>query len=328
MRNVSIAFKIKYTECELAPDFAEKSPKLRIYLDGHFQRKQIEVKLDEYNLNKVYNGKVEGKLPRRNGPLPKTAAMGIASFVQRENEFGAPCFMDAGTTHVTIGEIVESIQRDGQFKKELPLLLHTTKALGQPGETALEKGKIMVTIDAKDVHLDNTPFMQGPSPLSAPVSQVSESMVQYIQSTMEKESSMGNTIDGTDRVRSPFFYGEAGIEWQELEQESEAIDKNVAVNVDYKLPSIPLPAAAYMRYEIPETNQAFWDNAFKNVMERDGMSVHDFPNLSLDDKAATMVKINVFLVQYLDYISDTVERNTRHGKYQARLKEGYENFGT
>lgn len=112
-----------------------------------------------------------------------------------------------------------------------------------------------------------------------------------------------------------------------MEQESEAIDHNVAANINYKLPAIPLPAAAYMRYEIPETNQAFWDNAFKTVMERDGLSVHDFDALSQDDKASMMIKTNVFLVQYLDYISDTVERNNRHSLYQARLKQGYENFG-
>ena len=327
MRNVRIGLELQYIECDLAPDFAEKAPQLRIYLDGHFQRKPIDVRLDEYDLNKVYSAQVSGKVSKRAGPLPKTAAIGIASFVQRQNEFGAPCLMDAGTTHITIGEILETVERDGHFQKQLPLIMHTTKTLGQPGATALEKGKIMVRIRKEDIHMDNVPLLTSRAPLSSPVAQVSQTMVDYIENTLKEENEMGNTIDGTQNVKAPFYYGEAGIEWQELEQESEAIDKNIAANIDYHIPAIPLPAAAYMRYEIPETNAAFWDNAFKTVMERDDMTVHDFEHLSLDEKAATMAKVNVFLVQYLDYVSDEVDRNNRHQRYQNRLKQGFENFG-
>lgn len=330
MRTVNIKFSLQYLECDLAAPFAEHSPELVIFLDGHFKRKPARVKLDENDLKKIYNLQVSGSIARRLGNIPLTTSIGIASFAKRKNNFGVTCLMDTGTTHITLGEISKQM-KEGSFEKELELILHTTSPIGNNNngtEQVVKKGKLLFKI--QDFNLGGVEFKKNnQTPLSAPFGEAQQSMMQIIQTTMQVRNSLGDTIPGTSQIACPFDMGESGETWQELQLEANALNEDeFSIGNDVAgIPNIPLPAAAYAKFETPETNLKFWENAFQTVMDRDGLSVHQYDDLDFSEKARTMVLVNTYLTQYLDYISDTVDRNNRHFEYQARLKQGFENFG-
>ena len=346
MRNVKLSFSIQYTECDLAPKFAEHDPKLYLYLDGHFKRNLVELPLDEDDLSKVYKGSVEGAVARRIGDLSSTTSFCIASSAMRPIEGpgkGVEMPQDTGVTHVRIKDIQEGLERQGYFEAHLNLELKVTKPLGQMSASGVVKGKLLFRVERDGLDTDGVQFKDVPT-LSAPVGETAQSMVNYIQDTMKVEGAMGNTIPGTDRVRVPFDYSESGIAWSEVETTYSSY-----IGAGMASPSIPLPAAAYVKFEIPETNLKFWENALNTVLTRENMTTHDFQRMDNDQKARLMVLVNVYLTQYFDYvgkkklslrprsasftshnslfIGDTVDRNNRHEQYQARLRQGYENFG-
>lgn len=114
---------------------------------------------------------------------------------------------------------------------------------------------------------------------------------------------------------------------------------------------VPLPAAAYCMYEIPDSNVEFWDNALEVVLDRENKSVaRDYPKMDIAGKARVMVEVQVLFTQYLDYIGDKVDKNkTNQGtkkiggdwvnpahssnckscgkSYDPRLRVPCENFG-
>lgn len=300
-RNIKIEFSLRLIENDMAQ--TERFPQIRAFLDAHFDREYPKsVEFDENNLKKEYTFRVEGSLSSRKGNLiPPSSSLVITSWAQRTNEFGAPCLMDTGTTHITLGELMAS---NGKLVKDLDLVLHTTIQIGAREPKGVEKAKLRFTLlkieDGGIRLLENHLF------LKSNIGDLQKSLVEYIKTTVEFEQNMKDTIPGTSQIRCPFDYSESGIEMTG---------------------SIPLPAAAYTKYEIPVTNELFWKNAFSRIMIRDNLSVHDFHNLNIDGRARATVLTVVYPVQYLDYISDTVERNNRHWKYQAQLKQGYENFG-
>jgi hypothetical protein len=306
MRKVAVEFTLQYLECNLAPEFAERAPQVDAFLDGHFYKDPegsgvVRVSLDDKSLSKVYNVKVEGQIHRRAGQLPNTASLALVSFAERVNDFNAPCLMDAGTNHIRLQEMSPGFTRD------IALQIHTTQPLGRPGAPGMvEKGKLRFTV--KSIDMGGLELVEGPMPVSdhLQVERVGNELMRYINGTIEFEKQMSDAIPGTDRIRAPFDISEHGMEMTG---------------------AIPLPVAAYARFETPSSNLAFWRNTFDRVMARDGRTKYDFNALDDTQKARVMSLICVYPSQWFDYISDTVERNTRHARYQERMKESYENFG-
>ncbi|HEY9818429.1 MAG TPA: hypothetical protein V6D20_21855, partial [Candidatus Obscuribacterales bacterium] len=119
---------------------------------------------------------------------------------------------------------------------------------------------------------------------------------------------VGDTIPNTERIQAPYDISESGLEFTG---------------------GVPLPAMAYVKYETPKSNGRFWDNALEVVLRREqpAQRPEDYMKMNHTRQAQTMALICVYVAQYLDYISDEVDRNTRFKRYLNQLKQGYENFG-
>lgn len=223
----------------------------------------------------------------KNQKIPSTAALCFASMAWRLNDLGVPCLLDTGVAHVTLGEIS---QVDKHFYKQLDLKMNTAEGL--------RKGTLNIQIDRLEgIHLQ--------APLVGAETTV-PLINAYINETMEMEQNMQETFQGTSNMRIPFDYSESGIQ--------------TTLNT-------PLPAVAYVMAEIPRCNDAYWDNAFKTIMDRDSLKVEEWHRLNLAGKARATILTVAYAAQYMDYVSDTVDRNTRYRKYSRSLVQGYENFG-
>jgi len=311
MRRVSLSFELQYVECELAQKFAEGLPVVKILYDGHFERSKegggiIDIPLDADDMTKVFLGTLTGDVHRRVGRIPPTSSVGFASYALTRNQFGAICYVDAGTGHIELGTIAEHMRRGGTepFEREIDLVLHTAKQVGtlDPG---LKKGKLRFRVTALD--MGGLGFKKGPTPLRAPVGAIDNTLVSYIKGTMDQELALRDTIPGTSRIHAPMDISESGIEFTK---------------------SIYLPVVAYAMFEVPKSNVHYWRNVFSRVMARRGLRMADFHELDLAHKAATMVQIMIFEAETFDYVGDDVDRNNRHERfYDAVKKMGYENFG-
>ncbi len=107
---------------------------------------------------------------------------------------------------------------------------------------------------------------------------------------------------------------------------------------------MPLPAVAFLLAEVPTSNDHFWVNALSTVMSRDDLKIEDWNRLNIKGKARATIHTLCYEAQYLDYIGDTVDRNTtrksvptggnsrygigaRYVPYNPQLVTPCENFG-
>lgn len=315
MRTVEVDYEFRYAECELADAFAETLPVLEMFYDRHFERSEktggiVHIPLDENDRSVIYKGTLTAKIHRRVGAIPPTSAIGLASFSLKRNQFASLCYVDAGTSHIKLGPVLEHFERNHKnepYSKELSLVLHTTKQMTQNGAVGgVEKGKLVMHIT--DIRMGGVQFMhESQSPLSAPIESISQSLMEYVSSCMQQQSTMKDTIPGTSLIHAPMEISESGIELTK---------------------SMYLPVTAYAMFETPKSNLGYWRNAFERVMARQNGDVSDFDDFDLDSKAMTMAQIMVFEAETFDYVSDEVDRNNRtKGVYDALKKMGYENFG-
>jgi hypothetical protein len=205
MRPVSLTYEFQYTECDLAARFAETLPTVKLYFDRHFQRSRVnggivDILLDEDDLNKTYGGTLTAHVHRRMGDIPPTSSIGFASFALRRNQWGNLAYVDAGTSDIHLGEIQEALDMGKPFERELELVLHTAKEIGTT-DPGVEKGKLLVRITSLD--MGQVGFSTGPTPLEASVEELDDALVTYIKSTMDQQSVLKDTINGTDRIHAP-----------------------------------------------------------------------------------------------------------------------------
>lgn len=91
-----------------------------------------------------------------------------------------------------------------------------------------------------------------------------------------------------------------------------------------------MPAAAFGLFEVPETNDRYWLNAMNTVRRRNGVDASvRWKDMTVPQRATLMVGMQVLLTQYLDYIGDKTDRNSRFigNDYNAALRQPSENFG-
>ena len=294
MRRLQLGGHVTYLENDLSP--LETNLSVKIFLGSNFKRDPQLIALDEESTDQKYAVLVEGLLSRRAGHLSTTARLSIASFAITDNEFGAPCYIDTGTAHVQLVDVQRDIAKNGVFEHVLPFTMHTVDNL--------VKGKIRLTLDRLD--MGGIQFAQVGSLISANVQQQGRRLMEYIQSTMKLTDSMDDTIPGTDNIKAPYDISENGMEYTE---------------------GVPLPFFALAKYETPESNVGFWNNALEVVMKRENQRPEDYMRMDHTHQSKVMALLNCFVAQYLDYIGDHVDRNTRFKKYNSTLKVGAENMG-
>ena len=281
MKKTRIGFTLTHTKNELAP--SEKNPVVDCFLDSRWKRVSTRVHLTPSTQHKVH---VEGEISRSIKNLPPTAGIGFASFAWRPNEFGNQCLIDTGVTQIYLRDIEVGLKRgNGTYSQKLNLIMHTAQNL--------EKGQIEVTFHQDDFNLGNNVFIE--TQIGTDIQLIGSQMMAYINGNLEMEQHMTETIPGTERMRVPYFYGEAGIQ---------------------STSGAPLPAVAYVLSETPMTNSTYWVNAHENVMRRDNAK---WDALTLEGKARATILMVSYCAQYLDYVGDKVDRARRHAAYGKHL---------
>lgn len=295
---LEIQYEIEYLSCELADERIESKPVLTTYFDAHFIRSEseggvINTHLDEHDLDKVYEATLKARVPSGTTSVPITAAIGFAHYAQRRNEFGMACYTNAGTGHVKMVEILEAIERkNGVFEKRIPLIMETTKLLGEP----VKKGEILFRVKSvkkgnrvaflpldRCILGDNTPSGLGSN---------AEMISEFIQRRVDFEAGMEDTWDGIKNVRAPMDISSAGIELTG---------------------TCFVPVEGFAICETLDINEEYFQNALERSMIRKGFTNPSvgFRALDIAHKAECLGEIVIYASQSFDYISDTVDLSKR-----------------
>lgn len=299
MTSIEIAYELEYLSCELADEHIECKPILTTYFDAHFIRSEAEggvinTHLDEHDLGKVYEATLKARVPSGTASVPITAAIGFAHYAQRRNEFGMACYTNAGTGHVKMVEILEGLRGNKAFEKRVPLVMETTKLLGEPvkkGEilfraTSVKKGNRVAFLPLDRCVLGSQP------PPPGGVDSNSEIISQFIQKRVEFEANMKDTWEGIKNVRAPMDISSAGIELTG---------------------TCFVPVEGFALCETLDINEEYFQNAFERSMIRKGFSNPSvgFRSLDLAHRAEVLAEICCYASQSFDYISDTVDLSKR-----------------
>jgi hypothetical protein len=306
-REVEISFDIKYLECDLAEERFESHPVLQLYFSNHFIRSQatggvLSIPLDEHHLNKTYSGKLKATLSRDYAGIPTKSAIGMATWAVHREDNGHPCYVNVGTSHAYMGNILPEVNLKGTYDHSHDLLMRTTVI---NGGTQIKKGVIefRVTGITTGTAVSQTEMVK--SFLEAPAAEIESTLTQYIQTTMNFESQLPDLLTGTERIRAPMDISQSGTE-----STGEAF----------------LPIAAFAMIEVPEANDHFFRNAFQVTMARRRLTPGNFHDLDDHEKCRIMGLMVSFGVQSFDYIGDSVEKTNRHEAFRQRIKDGTEEF--
>lgn len=284
MKQTKIGFTVTHTKNGLSP--SEKHPVVDCFLDSQWKRVATRVDLSKGPRQRV---QVTGEISRSVKTIPQTSQIGFASWAWRANETGNQCLIDTGVTQISLREIQLGLkQGNGTYTRKLNLIMHTAENF--------KKGQIEVTFHEDDFKLGKDVTIE--SRIGSSVNQIGSQMMAYINGNLEMEQHMDETVPGTERMRVPYFYGEAGIQ---------------------STGGVPLPAVAYVLAETPISNTTFWVNAHENVMRRDNAK---WEQLTLEGKARATILMISYCPQYLDYVGDKVDRARRHVEYGRKI--GYE----
>lgn len=297
MTSIEIAYELEYLSCELADERIECKPILTTYFDAHFLRSEAEggiinTHLDEHDLSKVYEATLKARVPSGTASVPITAAIGFAHYAQRRNEFGMACYTNAGTGHVKMVEILEGLRGNKAFEKRVPLVMETTKLLGEP----VKKGEILfrATSVKKGNRVAFLPLDRCIIGFASPEAMQSNSEIisQFIQKRVEFEANMKDTWAGIKNVRAPMDISSAGIELTG---------------------TCFVPVEGFALCETLDINEEYFQNAFERSMIRKGFSNPSvgFRSLDVAHRAELVGEIAIYASQSFDYISDTVDLSKR-----------------
>lgn len=265
----------------------EKHPQLVCYLDARFEREPVKIQLTKEKV--PFPVRVTGTLTKATKTISPVASLCFASMAWRPNEFGVPCLLDTGVAHVNLGKL-----RPGH-EETMNLSMNTVEGLC--------KGRI--TIKVADV----TGLRMGTADMRGALrtdTHVVPLITDYINETMGIEQGMKDTFLGTDNMRIPYDYSESGIQ---------------------TTIGTPIPAIGFVMSETPKSNEGYWLNASRTVLVRDGLTADDWKRLNMAGKARATILTICYAAQYMDYVGDTVDRNTRFSEYDKRLVAPCENFG-
>jgi hypothetical protein len=303
-RQVKIHFDLTYVECDLAEERFENHPVVEMFLSGHFIRSaatggMLSIPLDEHRLDKVYSGTLCGSLNRKyNKGIPIKAAIGIKSFAQHRDAHGNPAYVNVGTTHAYMGDILS----EKEYDHHLDLLMRTTVVgIGEQ----LKKGVVELHIRKIDVGPSVDGLDHTASSLQAPAQDIEQELSAYISSTLQIESQLPDVMEGMKRIRAPMDISQVGVE---------------------STGNAFLPIAAFAMDEVPESNPDFFRNALSTVLGRKNLTREHVKNMPPHEKARTMGLLICYGVQSFGYIGDSVEKTNRHNQFIQRLTAGTEEF--
>lgn len=307
-RRIDVHFSVKYVECDLADKRFESKPQLQVYLSSHFVREPesggvVDIKLIEDDRQHSFVGSLVGSLKREHEGISDTACIGLSTYALHRNDSGVPCYVNVGTSHVRIADVLREIKERGFYDHNHELIMRTVV---MSGLEPIKKGVVEVRIERVDLGhaLINKPLVQSALSVGSDTA-ISSSLTSYIEATMNFESAIKDTFPNTERVRAPMDISEVGIELT---------------------PGTFLPVAAYAMTEPPRSNAEYWQNALERVMERRGLKPAEYHDLTLHDKAGLMGDMICYGVQSYDYIGDAVERGNRMNKMIANQRVGSEEF--
>ena len=306
-RSIQIDFELQYVECDLADERFENHPVVQLYLSRQFDRRattggQLSIPLDEHRLGKVYSGTLKGTLSRKYNGIPSMSAIGIRSYAQHREDHGHPCFVNVGTSHAYMHQILGEYDQKVQYDHQHDLLMRTT-VVGV--YSLVKKGVVRLTVKRVQLGHGITGLDSAASPLQAPIAQTEQLLSEYIQRTLHIEQQLPDVIDGMQRIRAPMDISQEGIE-----STGDAF----------------LPIAAFAMCEVPETNANFYINAMETVMRRRNLKREQFKTLSQHEKVRILGLMIGHSVQSLDYIGDSVELSNRKDRFARRQKVGTEEF--
>lgn len=299
---IEIGFEVEYHSCELADERIECKPILQTFFDGHFIRSELtggvfNTHLDEHDLGKIYEGQLKAETPHTN--IPITAAIGFRQYAERRNEFGMACYTNAGSGHVKMHEIIDGLKssKSGTFEKKIPLVMETTKLLGEP----VKKGEILfrVTSLKKGNKVGFIPLDRCILGDATSEGNNAEMISQFIQRRVEFEANMQDTWEGIKNVRAPYSISTEGIELTG---------------------TCFVPVEGFALVDTIDVNEEYFQNAVERSMIRQGLNNPkvDFRSLDIAHKAELLVNMCMYAAQSFDYISDTVDLSKRSQDTQVR----------
>jgi putative component of toxin-antitoxin plasmid stabilization module len=295
-RLVRIDFDLQYLECDLAPRSVESNPVLQMYLTDHFVRDAdtggvVNIHLDDRNLSKHYTGSLIGTLKREYDTVPPIAGIGMASYAVHKNDYGSKCYVNVGTSHLMLDDVLNDIRANGVYDHTHSLLMRTVLVAGHE---PVQKGVVELRVSAVNVgsRIRLHPRNQVMSLLQSPVERLRDTLNQYIESTLTIETVLPDTMGtATNNMRAPYNISEIGIEFTK-----QAL----------------LPVASFGIAPTPVTNAGYWRNAYERVMARRNMThQRDWIDFDVREKARTMSLMICYGIQTFDYIGDAIEYGSR-----------------
>jgi len=239
---------------------------------------------------------ISGELPvEAKGKIPATAAIGFQGIVHHYNNNGTDCKTNGGTNHIMLKQF-----ESGSYDKVIPFVMHTTR-------DKYAKAAVRVTLVTKSIGAGLS-FQ----PMHINANAAGNAINSVIKRTYDMEMAMGDTIPGTNNVRC----------FIDISEES------------YEFSGTPVPALAYVKGEIPASNEGFWINALDTVMDNESITKNQFLyKMDKNEQARIAFKLIDYPIQILPYLGDQVDRRSRVknggiGKYvySASLKISYEHF--
>ena len=308
---IEVDLELRYTQCLLADEHTESRPVLRVFFDGHFERKESDggvwtVRLDEKRLDKVYKQTLKARIPHGQ-PLPLTACVGISQCAQRRNEFGKACATSAGNTHFQIAELQQMHKETVPRKKDL--LVETMRISREP----MSKGEIEMRVSGMRLGaaVKWIPVQQcllGDSMLST----CTEELGAFLDKRIAFESGLKDTWPGIKNVRAPMDISASGIELT-------------------KTCFVPIEGFAMIDHG-QQVNAGFYQNALERSMIRRNLNpATDYDTLDLPHKAELLAEMVCYAAQWSDYIGDSFELSVRKqpqivGRSYPLAKEPGEDF--
>ena len=305
-RRVHVSFDLKYIECDLADERVENRPVIKMFLSSHFNFRDIkDIALDEHDLSKDYPGTLTGTLDRKHKELSPMAAIGIDSFAVHYNDLGHRCYVNVGTNHIFLGNVIEEIKTKGYYDHAHDLVMRTVAI---SGDEPIVKGRVEIRIKSVEMGPGVKLMRNGTSPLQAPLQQIEATLSGYIEKCMQLETRLPDTLDRTENIRAPMDISQVGIE---------------------STGSAFLPIAAFGIIEAPQANADFFRNSFNTILEREGRKKSDFIHYDTKEKCRAGGLILTYPIQSLDYISDGVIRGNRRMKESVKsILIGTEEFSS
>lgn len=301
-RAVHLHFEVRLAENDLAPENLEGHPVADLFFSGHFERAAetggvVNVHMDDEDPRHVYVGGMAASLLRENRYLPSTAAIGCYLYAVHRNDRGNPCYVEIGTAHASLMQVMQEIRVHGAYRRPLDLRIRPVVMGGmEPIRKAVLDFCVRDVVLGPKVLPDPHPH---PLAIELPTQRVEQCLVDYVGATMQEEQAIPDTWPRTDRMRAPCDLSPAGIE---------------------STGSAFLPVAAFAAVPTPRANEAYFLNALDRVLARRDLKMESYLEMAPHDQARSVAMVCTYGVQTFDYISDTIETSNRRMSmdYNAR----------